>query len=88
MDENSKEVVIENIDKEEKSEAILELNRANELLVDFYNQWLKALNTAKVINKEYFEHRAKSFANEVCIDMHNIQGKIAIVKDHLEGEKE
>jgi hypothetical protein len=89
VDENGKEIPVEVVGDElsEEIKAMAELEKANQLLVDFWKQWLKALDMAKIINKEYFKVRAKLFTNEVCIDMHNIQGKIAIVKAHLQKEE-
>lgn len=63
MDENGKEIPVE-VGGNKLSEevvAMAELEKANQLLVDFWNQWLKALDMAKIINKEYFKVRAKLF---------------------------
>ncbi len=63
MDENKQDISMEVVGNKlpEETEAMAELERANQLLVNFWNQWLKALDMAKIINKEYFKVRAKLF---------------------------
>ncbi len=55
------------------------LDKSEKLLVDFWNEHLKLYNNTLSKN-EYFKNRNEAFNSEIASSVHDIQGRLAIIK--------
>jgi hypothetical protein len=59
-----------------------EIIAAEEKLVDFWNMYMELLRTPIKIKNKFLWHRQELFEKEVACSVHDIQGRLAILKAH------